>query len=83
LALPEKTATATSGSKKVQWTATVEHQLHTTEAWTMLWRAKVNDVVQGSGSFEVYVGSNVGEIVLDVTLLAGDIVVIDFSSVSF
>jgi hypothetical protein len=83
LSLPGTSAYALSGNKNIVWSASVAHTAHADEAWTMFWRAKVNGIVQGSGSFEAYVGSNTGEIVLDVTLLAGDIVLIDFSSVTF
>jgi hypothetical protein len=83
LSLLGSAAYALSGNKNIAWSALVAHSAHGDETWTMFWRAKVNGIVQGSGNFEAYVGSNTGEIVIDATLLPGDIVLIDFSSISF
>jgi hypothetical protein len=82
LTIPGGSATAVSGDKHLHWSARVEHtSYYEGSVFSMYWRAKVNDVVQGSGSFETSIGEQIGEIVIDVTLLAGDIVLIDFSSV--
>ncbi len=83
LTIPGENANAQSGSKIITWTALIAHTAHGDELWTMYWRVKVNGVLQGSGSFDAYNGSQGGEIVTDSTLLEGDVVVIDFSSVTF
>jgi hypothetical protein len=83
LTIPGSSASALSGNKNILWSALIAHSGHADEIWTMYWRAKVNGIVQGSGNFDAYNGSNTGEIVVDVTLLAGDVVVIDFSSITF
>jgi hypothetical protein len=74
---------ALSGNKYIQWTSNILHSAHTTEDWTMFWRVDVNGTIQGSGSFSAHNGDNVGEIVIDVALAPGDVVLIDFSSISF
>ena len=83
LAILGSYASALSGQKNISWSASIAHSGHGAEAWTMYWRLKVNGTQQGSGSFDAYVGSNTGVIVSDITLLEGDIVVIEFSSITF
>jgi hypothetical protein len=83
LLLMDMVASTLSGSKNITWESLIDHYAHGTEAWTMYWRIKVNDNVQGSGTFETRIGSGSGEIVSDVTLWQGDNIVIEFSSVPF
>jgi len=83
LTLPGSYASALSGSKSISWTALIAHSAHGEETWTMYWRVKINDIIQGSGNFEAYNGSQGGEVVTDINMLAGDTIVVEFSSITF
>jgi len=83
LTIPGSYASALSGSKSISWTALIAHSAHEEETWTMYWRVKINDIVQGSGSFVAYNGSQGGEVITNANMLAGDTIVVEFSSITF
>jgi hypothetical protein len=83
LTIPGSYASALSGQNNINWSALIAHSGHGEEAWTMYWRLLIGGELQGSGSFDAYVGSNSGVVVSTVTLQENDIVIIDFSSIPF
>jgi hypothetical protein len=74
-------ASSTSGSKNVYMSVYFDPVTGRSNPFTLYWRAKVNGVVQGRSSVSAMYDYYNGTIVLDVTLLAGDIVVIDLATI--
>jgi hypothetical protein len=72
---------ATSGSKNVSLSVGFAYKAGRPNPFTLYWKATVNGVVQGRSSVSCANNTYNGTIVLDITLLAGDVVIIYLSTV--
>jgi hypothetical protein len=79
--IPGSSASAVSADNRINWSCLITGLVGA----TLYWRAYKDGsaVIQGSGSFAAHNGSNFGTLVLDNTLVAGDIITVYFSSVTF